>query len=98
MLSSKQKEEYKAMLLKHIDVLSAERLGTVKDTVFDIDVDGATPVRHKDRRWSQPELAIMKKEIETLTEMGLIEPADGEWASRLVMVTKKDGSTRVCVE
>ena len=98
MLDEKQKEDYKAMMLRHIDVLSAEKLGTVKNTVFDINVEGATPVRHKDRRWSQPELAIMKKEIETLTKMGLIEPADGEWASRLVMVTKKDGSTRVCVD
>jgi len=97
-LDEKQKEEYKTLLLKHVDVLSAEKLGTVKSVSFDIDVEGANPVRHRDRRWSQPELAVMKKEIDMLSKMGLIESADGEWASRLVMVTKKDGSTRVCVD
>jgi len=41
---------------------------------------------------------VMKEQIDTLRKMGMIEPSDSDWASRLVMVTKKDGSIRVCVD
>ncbi len=97
-LTREQRDEFTLLLMKYESVLQAEQLGTVKSTVFDINVEGAKPIRQRDRRWSQVELAVMKKEIETLTKMGLIEPASGEWASRIVMVTKKDGSTRMCVD
>ena len=97
-LTEQQKEEFLHLLLKYQDVLYAEHLGTVKSALFDINVDGAKPIRQRDRRWSQVELAVMKREIETLTKLGLIEPASGEWASRIVMVTKKDGSIRMCVD
>ncbi len=97
-LTQQQKEEFTLLLMKYEKVLNAEQLGTAKSTVFDINVEGAKPIRQRDRRWSQVELAVMKREIETLTKMGLIEPANGEWASRIVMVTKKDGSTRMCVD
>jgi hypothetical protein len=40
----------------------------------------------------------MKEQIDMLQKMGMIEESDSDWASRLVLVTKKDGSTRVCVD
>jgi len=86
------------VLTKHKATLCAKTLGETMVTTFDMVLNPGGPVQHKDRRWSHEELMVMKEQIDTLRKMGMIEPSDSDWASRLVMVTKKDGSIRVCVD
>ena len=40
----------------------------------------------------------MKKQVENLRDVGIIEPSTSEWASNVRMVKKKDGSWRMCVD
>ena len=40
----------------------------------------------------------VKKLLDSMLENDIIEPAKGPWASPIVLVTKKDGSTRFCVD
>ena len=37
-------------------------------------------------------------EVDSLLEMGVVRPSTSTYASRIVMVKKKDGTNRVCVE
>ena len=37
-------------------------------------------------------------EEERMKEMGVIEPSDAPWASPVVLVRKKDGSLRYCID
>ena len=38
------------------------------------------------------------KHIDEMLQKKVIEPADGPWSSGIVLVKKKDGSTRFCVD
>jgi hypothetical protein len=48
--------------------------------------------------WSIKEIDLIKNEIGSLLSKRYIEPARSPWSSNLVLVTKKDGSVRVCVD
>ena len=64
----------------------------------DINTGYQSPIRCAPRRMSPQK---MKKEEECVAEMltgGQIEPSDSPWSSPVVLVTKKDGGTRFCVD
>jgi hypothetical protein len=93
-----QKQQFESLLRSFREILVADKLGEVNVIQFDMDVGGAEPIRQKDRRWTHKELVAMKEHIEKLTKSGLIEPSSSPWASKLVLVTKKDGSIRMYVD
>ena len=63
-----------------------------------IDTGHSTPIRCAPRRMSPH---TIKKEEECVTNMlagGQIEPSDSPWSAPVVLVTKKDGGTLLCVD
>ena len=40
----------------------------------------------------------MEKELQEMLEQGIIEPSQGEWTSPIVVVKKKDGDIRICID
>ena len=72
--------------------------GRTKSVQHEIDTNEARPVRCGPRRLAP---AGLRREQDCVKEMlsgGQIEPSDSPWASPVVLVTKKDGSTRFCVD
>ena len=72
--------------------------GRSKSVQHEIEINDARPVRCGPRRLAP---AGLRREQDCVREMlsgGQIEPSDSPWASPVVLVTKKDGSTRFCVD
>ena len=72
--------------------------GRTQAVRHEIETHGGRPVQCGPRRIAP---AGLRKEQEYVRDMlvgGQIEPSDSPWASPVVFVTKKDGSTRFCAD
>ena len=78
------------MLLKNINMLASHKLNVVP---------AAKPVRQKVRHFHPDRHQIIQTEVDNLLKAGFIrEVKYPEWIANVVMVPKKDGKWRVCVD
>ncbi len=63
-----------------------------------IDTGSKKPIRQRYYRLPQAQLTIVKQEIDRIERLKVIEPSRSEWASPIVLVPKKDGTTRFCAD
>jgi hypothetical protein len=63
-----------------------------------INTGTALPIRQPIRRLPFGKREIEKEKVNKMLTMGVIEPSSSPWSSLVVLVKKKDGSTRFCVD
>ena len=63
-----------------------------------IDIQGNHPIKQAPRRLPYHKLNIVKEELEKMLASNTIRPSISPWASPIVLVTKKDGTTRFCID
>ncbi|GFV08244.1 transposon Tf2-9 polyprotein [Trichonephila clavipes] len=68
------------------------------DIELSITVTDDKPIYHSPRRLPFTERDIVDKQIDEWTQNGVIEPCSSAYASQVLVVHKKDGSTRVCID
>ena len=56
------------------------------------------PIRQRSYRLPMAKQECVEKEVSEMLKDGIIRPSDSPWASPIVLVGKKDGSTRFCVD
>ena len=56
------------------------------------------PIKQKPRREPIGMQGVIQEEIKKMEEKGVIEPSNSPWASPVVLVRKKDGSVRFCID
>jgi len=56
------------------------------------------PIRKLPFRTCPKERQIKTKEVEALQQHGIIRPSSSPWATNLVLVRKRDGRHRLCVD
>ena len=72
--------------------------GRTTSVQHEILMPNARPVRCGPRRLAPAGLRTEQKCVQDMLLGGQIEPSDSLWASPVVLVIKKDGSTRFCVD
>ena len=83
------------LLYKYQDIFKSPegQLGRTNLVQHRIDTGNAIP-----RRLPVSQIEAVDKELDKMEAEGIIEPSDSPWSSPLVIVTKKNGDLRVCVD
>ena len=93
-------EQWAQFLSEYADVFAktGDDLGRTSLVQHTIDTGAHLPVKQQARRVPIHKRALVQSEIDKMLRKGVIEPCDGPWASPIVLVTKKSGDTRFCVD
>ena len=66
--------------------------------MHDIDTGSTRPIRCNPRKLSPKKIKIQQELVDKMLEEGQIEHSVSAWSVPTVLVTKKDGTTRFCVD
>ncbi|GFX27404.1 hypothetical protein TNCV_35011 [Trichonephila clavipes] len=75
-----------------------EDFGRTRLTKHRIDTGEHSPIKQHPQRLPFAKQEEVQKLIKDMKDNEVIEPSSSTWASPVVMVKKKDGSTRFCVD
>ena len=95
-----QREKFFALMSHYSDILAngPDKLGRTGVLQHRINTGNATPIRQQARRVPLPRREIVHNLLQDMLSKNIISPSQSPWASPIVLVAKKDGSTRFCVD
>ena len=90
----------KTVLLKNIDAFAKDKhdFGRTDIVKHTIETGSAKPVRQSPRRLTPPQRNVVKEQIQQMLQDGVIRESTSPWSSPIVIVNKKDGSPRTCID
>eukprot|EP00253_Pinus_taeda_P029422 PITA_29422 len=103
-LSPSQEKELYSLLNNHLDAFSwsYKEMKGVHPSVYTHHIyikEDCKPVRQPQRRMNPALKDMVKEELQKLLDVGFICPiSDSGWVSPLVLVPKKNGKWRICVD
>ena len=99
-LDAQRQDQLNDVLMKYPNLFSGDKcdIGTIPNIEHRIVTNEIRPVCN--RQWRLPEStkSIIRKECEQMAKAGVIEPSTSPWLSPVVLVRKKDGTVRFCVD
>lgn len=90
-------EERREQVKKLIEDYEPEKI-KLTDVKMKIIMKNEEPVYQRPRRLALPEKQVVEKQIEEWLKEGIIRRSSSDFASPIVLVKKKDGSTRICCD
>ena len=75
------------------------RVGKIRNYEYHLKVKpNVNPVRHSPSKTSFENMRIVDQEVEKLLAKGIIRPSISDYSSRTVIVRRKDGRPRLCID
>ena len=99
-LTLDQKAMLKALLQKYSIVFSTTPMdmGRANLIYHKIELDAEASIRHGLRQIPHEQLPVLKNQLVKLQKMGAIEPSTPPFSSPTILVKKKDGTMRICID
>ena len=100
-LTSDQRARAANLLAKHIHTFPAPGTpitGRTEAVVHDIDTGSTRPIRCNPRKLYPKKIKIQQELVDKMLEEGQIEHSVSAWSAPTILVSRKDGSTRFCVD
>ena len=99
-LCKEESEQLSRLLVEYHDTFSLndDECGETDLVEFKIDTGDASPKKQTIRRIPFAARREIAEQLEKMLENGVIKPSESPWASPVVLVKKKDGSLRFCVD
>ena len=99
-LSGEEREKMENLLNGHQDVFakSSSELGLTTLVEHKIETGGAVPVKQPPRRMPNSLRTVLEDQVGEMLENNIIKPSNSPWSSSIVLVRKKDGTWRFCID
>jgi hypothetical protein len=99
-LTKDQGDQLQKLLEEYDDVIAREGMlsGRTNLVTHSITTDNSLPIKQRPYRLSPAEHDFVGQELENMMEQGIIQPSSSPWASPIVLVKKKNGKMRFCVD
>ena len=99
-LTDEQSIEFGEVLIKFADIFAQNDndLGLFTATEHTIDTGDAKPIKQQMRRVHLGFADEEEKYLKKMLDSGVIFPSNSEWASPSVLICKKDGTVRWCID
>ncbi|KAG1946509.1 thy-1 membrane glycoprotein [Pimephales promelas] len=99
-LSTPQQEQLQRLLGEFMDIFAAREEDCTRTALVQhhIDTGPAAPIRLRPHRLPLAKRQAAEEMIREMAANGIIEPSDSPWAAPMVMVRKKTGAWRPCVD
>ena len=99
-LSEEQSDQLRRVLIEFQDVFAKHTydLGNFNAIEHEINTGDAKPVKSKMRRTPLKFAGEEEAELQKMLDAGVIKPSVSDWASAPVLIRKRDGTVRYCLD
>ena len=94
------KQQVNELLIEYQDIfaLSDLELGRTNLVRHHIPVTNPVPFKERHTRIPPSQFELLRKFLRNMEEVGTIRKSNSPWASSIVLVKKKDGNLRFCID
>lgn len=99
-MSEHQQNQFEKLVSEYQDVFAENvfDLGNFIEMEHAIDTGTAPPIKQRMRRTPLDFVHKEESHLQTMLNAGIIEPSTSEWASPPVLIRKRDGKVRWCID